>query len=100
MVSPIGFAKIRRGSREVCMALAATAQSADIPSVAELLRRAEEISLIARERAVDTEKNRQVSADLVDKMKDAGLFRIMQPRRYGGFEYGYDVFVEAVSIVA
>ena len=82
------------------MALVATARGADVPSVAELLRRAEEISLIARERAMETEKARQVSADLIDKMKEAGLFRIMQPRRFGGFEYGYDVFVEAVSIVA
>ena len=55
---------------------------------------------IARERAVEFEKARQVSADLVDKMRAAELFRIMQPRRFGGFEYGYDVFVEAVSAVA
>ena len=82
------------------MALAATAKGADVPSVAELLRRAEEISVVARECAVETEKARQVSADLVDKMRQAELFRIMQPRRYGGFEYGYDVFVEAVSVIA
>ena len=81
------------------MALA-VANSAPVPSVAELLKRAERISLIARERAVETEKARQVSADLVDMMRDAELFRIMQPRRYGGFEYGYDVFVEAVSAIA
>ncbi len=71
-----------------------------IPSVPELLRRAEEIGVIARERAVEHEKARQISADLVDKMRAAELFRIMQPRRFGGFEYGYDVFVEAVSAVA
>ena len=82
------------------MVLAATAKTTDIPSVAELLRRADEISVVARERAMETEKARQVSADLIDKMREAGLFRIMQPRRFGGFEYGYDVFVEAVSSIA
>jgi resorcinol 4-hydroxylase (FADH2) len=64
-----------------------------------LLRRAEQIGAIARERALETEAARKVSADLVDRMRDAGLFRIMQPRRYGGFEYGYDVFVEAVAAI-
>jgi resorcinol 4-hydroxylase (FADH2) len=70
------------------------------PAVAELLRRAEQIGAIAREQAVETEKARRVSADLIELMRDADLFRIMQPRRYGGFEYGYDVFVEAVAAIA
>ncbi len=81
------------------MALAAAMQSS-VPSVAELLGRAHAIGVEARERAVEFEKARQISADLVDKMRSAELFRIMQPRRFGGFEYGYDVFVEAVSAVA
>lgn len=82
------------------MALAASVQNAAVPSVSELLRRAEAIGAIARERAVETEKARQVSADLVDMMRKQHLFRIMQPRRFGGFEYGYDVFIDAVSAVA
>ncbi len=82
------------------MAVVAAARDAAIPSVSELLRRADEISAVARERAVETEKARQVSADLMERMRQAELFRIMQPRRYGGFEYGYDVFVEVVSSIA
>ena len=81
------------------MAIAA-AQNAAIPSVPELLRRANEIALIARERAAESEKARQVSADLVDRIRTAELFRILLPHRYGGFEYGYDVFVEAVATIA
>lgn len=82
------------------MALLAAEKNVATPSVAELLRRAQRIGAVARERAVETEKARQVSADLVDMMRDADLFRIMQPRAYGGFEYGYDVFVEAVATIA
>ena len=82
------------------MALAAAHRNAAVPSVAELLKRAERISVISRERAVETEKARRIPADLVEKMRDAELFRILQPRRYGGFEYGYDVFVEAVATIA
>ena len=82
------------------MALAATARTVSIPSVPELLTRAERIGAIARERAMEFEAARQVSADLVDMMREQGLFRIMQPKRFGGFEYGYDVFIDAVSAVA
>ncbi|MDB5602013.1 MAG: hypothetical protein JWN71_4057 [Xanthobacteraceae bacterium] len=82
------------------MALAAIDHSGPIPSVAELLVRAARIGAIARERARETEAARQVSAELVDMMRDEDLFRIMQPRAYGGYEYGYDVFVEAVSAIA
>jgi alkylation response protein AidB-like acyl-CoA dehydrogenase len=82
------------------MSLAALDQTPAVPTVAELLRRAERIGAIARERAQETEKARQVSADFIDDMRAAELFRIMQPRRFGGFEYGYEVFVEAVAAVA
>jgi len=82
------------------VAVASAAFDAAIPSVSELLRRAEKIAAIARERALETEKARQVSAELVDMMRQAELFRILQPRRFGGFEYGYDVFVDMVSTIA
>ena len=81
------------------MAVVAVDHTAIVPSVPELIRRAEDIGRIARERAVETERARQVSAELVDMMRAAELFRIMQPRAFGGFEYGYDVFVEAVAAV-
>src|SRR3954453_8530760 len=81
------------------MATSAAAQSA-IPSVPELLRRADGIAKVARDCAMETEKARQAPAELVDRIRAAELFRIMQPRRYGGFEYGYDVFVEAVAHIA
>lgn len=70
------------------------------PPVSELIERARAIGTLARERALETEKQRHVSADLVGKMRDAQLFRVMQPARFGGFEYGYEVFVELVAAVA
>ena len=33
-------------------------------------------------------------------MRDAGLFRIMQPAMYGGYEYGFDALVAVVAPVA
>jgi alkylation response protein AidB-like acyl-CoA dehydrogenase len=70
------------------------------PSVAELLGRARSIGALARKSALETERQRHVSAELVGKMREAELFRVMQPARFGGFEYGYEVFVELVAAVA
>ena len=73
---------------------------AQIPEVSVLIERAREIGRMARECAQETERNRQVSSDLVQTMREADLFRIMQPKAYGGYEYGYEVFVEAVAAIA
>jgi alkylation response protein AidB-like acyl-CoA dehydrogenase len=75
-------------------------ERASKPSAAELLQRAGEIGAIARTKALETEQQRHVASDLVGMMRDAKLFRVLQPERFGGFEYGYDVFVELVAAVA
>ncbi|MBO0759302.1 MAG: acyl-CoA dehydrogenase family protein, partial [Bradyrhizobiaceae bacterium] len=69
-------------------------------SVDELLKRARAISVVAREKAVEMERQRQISGELIGMMRDAELFRVMQPKRFGGSEYGYDVFVELVAAIA
>ncbi len=78
----------------------AQAKSPTRPTVPELLRRANAIAALAREAAPQTEQQRHVSKALIDQMRDAELFRVMQPARFGGFEYGYEVFIELVSAVA
>ena len=67
---------------------------------AELAARAAVIAGLARESALETERQRHVSAELIGRMREAELFRVMQPARFGGFEYGYDVFVELVAAIA
>ncbi|HEX4829443.1 MAG TPA: hypothetical protein VFV12_14530, partial [Xanthobacteraceae bacterium] len=63
-----------------------------IPDVPDLLARARVIAELARERAQHTEADRRVGDDMIERMRQADLFRIMQPRAYGGLEYGFDVF--------
>ena len=70
------------------------------PSAAELVSRAEKIAVLAREHALETERNRTVSPELIAAMREAGLFRIMQPEAFDGFEYGYDVFVDCVAAIS
>jgi alkylation response protein AidB-like acyl-CoA dehydrogenase len=70
------------------------------PEPAELLARARPIAALARERAQQTEIDGRVSDDMIARMREADLFRVMQPQAYGGFEYGFAVFAEIVAALA
>jgi alkylation response protein AidB-like acyl-CoA dehydrogenase len=72
----------------------------DRPAVSELLLRAREIADMARERAQQTESARRVGDDIIAHMRQADLFRVMQPRAFGGFEYGFDVFAQVEATLA
>jgi alkylation response protein AidB-like acyl-CoA dehydrogenase len=66
----------------------------------ELLKRAQKIAEISRERAGQTEQDRRVSTDMVEMMRSNDLFRILQPAEFGGFEYGFDLFVDVAATIA
>jgi alkylation response protein AidB-like acyl-CoA dehydrogenase len=72
----------------------------DRPDVAVLLDRAREIAGVARTRAQQTEAARRVGDDMIARMREADLFRIMQPQAYGGFEYGFEVFAKVEAMLA
>jgi len=72
----------------------------DRPEVSELVHRAREIAVLARERALDTEAARRVGEDMVARMRAADLFRVLLPRAYGGFEYGFEVFGQIEAAIA
>ena len=70
------------------------------PSVGELVGRAAEVGLFARRRAEQTEAERKVPLETIAHIREAGLFRIMQPAIYGGYEYGFDVLVRVAAAIA
>jgi len=72
----------------------------DRPEISELVSRAREIALVARELAQETEAARRVSEDMVARMRAADLFRVLQPQAYGGFEYGFEVFAQVEAALA
>ena len=82
------------------MLVGALTSSAAKPDVADLLARARTIAEVARERAQQTETERRVGDDMIERMRQADLFRVMQPRLYGGFEYGFDVFAQITAAIA
>jgi alkylation response protein AidB-like acyl-CoA dehydrogenase len=61
-----------------------------------LIERAKALVPVLRERAAPTEAAERLLPETVSDFIDAGFFRIVQPRRFGGFEFGIDVLEEVV----
>ena len=64
------------------------------PTCEDIIARARDLIPLLRERADADEKRRSIDPDTIARMKDAGLFRILQPRRWGGFEMDQKTFAE------
>lgn len=75
-------------------------KSHDKPSVAELVSRAEALVPEFRAAQLETEKARRVPQAHIEQLIDADLYRILQPARFGGFEYTMADFVDVVLAVA
>ena len=56
------------------------------PTPAELIARARSFIPKLIECGAETERERRVPHRLVDEMRAAGLFRALQPKRWGGYE--------------
>jgi GTP cyclohydrolase II len=50
-----------------------------------------------RERAERCERERRVPEESIRELKEAGLFRILQPRAYGGYELGFETYVRVAT---
>src|SRR5712692_3978587 len=82
------------------MSVIAAGSSVAKPDISELLARARVIAELARARAQQTEADRRVSEDMIGRMRQADLFRVMQPQAHGGLEHGFDVFSQIVATIA
>jgi 3-hydroxy-9,10-secoandrosta-1,3,5(10)-triene-9,17-dione monooxygenase len=58
-------------------------------SLCEMVERAEALLPRLRERAAQAEALRRVPDETMQDFLDAGLFRVLQPQRWGGFELDY-----------
>lgn len=67
---------------------------------AALLERAHALLPFLREHAPQAEKLRQLPAEVVKAVADAGLFRILQPRHVGGYALPAMIFYDVCSILA
>ena len=58
-------------------------------TLADLVERAEALVPRLRERAATAESLRRLPDETAREFQEAGLFKVFQPARYGGFELGY-----------
>lgn len=64
------------------------------------LTRAQALVPLLKERANQCAIERRAPFDTIENLKASGLLRLMQPKRFGGSELGWDVFCEVVQILA
>lgn len=76
------------------------AEEASLPSPASLIERARAMIPVLRERARACTLGHDVPVETVTEMKEAGFFRILQPKRYGGYEMHPNVFFEVQKALA
>ena len=74
--------------------------SSAIPDAAELLRRARALSPVIAAAAAEGERERRVSPAVFGYLQDAGLFRALQPKRWGGYELPPTALYDAEMAVA
>jgi len=55
------------------------------PHLSDLPERARELIPTLRKREIEAEAARVLQAETISEIRDAGLFRVLQPTRYGGF---------------
>lgn len=63
------------------------------------LGRVRDLLPVLRERAADAERLRRLPDETFNDFQEAGLFRALQPKRYGGYELDPAVFYQAVMEV-
>ena len=65
-----------------------------------MLAAAREMVPILTRRAADAERNRSIPAETIDEFKQAGLFRVIQPKRFGGYELDPGTFFDIQMTLA
>jgi 3-hydroxy-9,10-secoandrosta-1,3,5(10)-triene-9,17-dione monooxygenase len=70
------------------------------PAASELIERAKDMRDALRSRAKACVASRDVPIETVSEMKEAGLFRVLQPKRHGGYEMHPSVFFDIQKLLA
>jgi 3-hydroxy-9,10-secoandrosta-1,3,5(10)-triene-9,17-dione monooxygenase len=74
--------------------------SGSTPTPADLIARARSFIPTLIECGVETERERRVPPRIVEEMRAAGLFRALQPKRWGGYETDVGTYYEIEMALA
>lgn len=72
----------------------------EIPTAADLVRRAEAIASTLTSRIGETEQRGFYAEDTHQAFKEAGLYRILSPREYGGYAMDVGTFSQVLQAIA
>jgi alkylation response protein AidB-like acyl-CoA dehydrogenase len=72
---------------------------AGIPSDADLVAGVRELLPLLRENAARGEQDRRVAQESIDALTAAGVFKIAQPRRYGGYQTSMRTMLDVSAAV-
>jgi alkylation response protein AidB-like acyl-CoA dehydrogenase len=70
------------------------------PSPEELVSRARALIPNLRSRTARCESERQIPQENLDEMFEAGLFNALKPKRFGGYEMGWDTLCDITLAIA
>ena len=69
-------------------------------SEATVIERSRELIPVLRKRAGEAERQRELPHETIQDFLDAGFYRILQPRRFGGYEMGLPTFCEVMTNIS
>ena len=72
----------------------------NIPLPEELVKRAKALIPNLRSRTERCEEERRIPQENLDEMLAAGLFNTMKPKRYGGYEMGWETLCDLTLAIA
>lgn len=75
-------------------------QAGPVPTAEELVDRARAMIPTLKARARKCTKDGNVSVETIAEMQEAGFFKILQPKRWGGFEMHPNVFFDVQKLLA
>jgi len=73
---------------------------AGIPAREEIVRRAADLAPLLRKHSSWSERNRRLHDEVVQALAEAGMFRLRQPRRYGGYEADTNTLIDVATELA
>ena len=85
-------------SKENCHT-AATDSRTQAPDATELVARVRELQPLIRQNAAQGERDRRVAEESIQALLGAGILKIAQPRRYGGYETSMRTMLDVSAAV-
>lgn len=76
------------------MADGAKPATSDVTASRDLVGAARALTETVRARAPEAERNRRLHPETHEAMRDAGLYRVQMPARYGGFEMSHSAMLD------